>query len=131
MKMPRTKEDWWNAVLHQLWMKVALAILSGGLVYVLAQGKTTLKREAQIVIMDTVKPSLDSMKMKIDTLSTRCAALARNVQETQDVQREFFGAMMEVVPGLKKAVQDRGKQNETVEIKKAETDKLLHKLTEK
>jgi len=122
MALPRSREEWKSAILHQLWVKVSVAVLMTCCGYILAQGKSVIRHDAQAMIMDTVRPSLDSLRAKVDTL-------AKQEAQSQAIQREFFGAMMEVVPGLKKAVQDRGKQNDAVEVKKAETETLLRNLT--
>jgi hypothetical protein len=80
--------------------------------------------------METVKPSMDSVRTQIDTLKSQVMDLQAEQDKAARVQQEFFGAMMEVIPGLKKAVQDRGKQNAEVVTKKAETETLLNNLTE-
>ncbi len=121
--------------------KMVLTILTGAVTLLWAKGTDTLKTMAKTeggkIAIEAVKPTLDSFKVVVDTLKSQVVQLKGQVdtlQAAQDkqgrIQQEFFGAMMDVIPGLKKSVQDRGKQNSAVVIKKAETNQLLENLTE-
>jgi hypothetical protein len=110
--------------------RLILAILTAFSAFVYAHGKDAIKAEGQKIVIETVKPGMDSLKAQVDTLKEKVADLKAEQEKQGRVQQEFFGAMMDVIPGLKKSVKDLGKQNSEVSIKKAETEKLLGNLTE-
>ncbi len=136
MKIPRTKEDWKDAVLHQLWVKVSIVVLTAIIGFAVAQSRSVIKAETKAFVMDTVRPALDSIRQQMDTLKVNQDRLQKSINEakaqqaqTKIVQEQFFGALMDAVPAIKKSVQERGKQTEAAEAKKAESKKLLQKLT--
>jgi hypothetical protein len=131
--MARPTKDWpyWKALVLRDWpSRLILTALVGFCGFVWAHGKDAITGEGQKLVLETVRPSMDSMRTQIDTLKTQVKDLQAEQDKSARVQQEFFGAMMEAIPGLKKAVQDRGKQNAEVVTKKAETETLLNNLTE-
>lgn len=139
MTRPPKDFGYWKTTLLRDWpSRLVLTVLIGFAGLVWAQGKTVVKAEGGKIAIEAVKPTLDSFKVQVDTLKGQVKQLQGQVQDLQEgqekqgrIQQEFFGAMMDAIPGLKKSVQDRGKQNADVVNKKAETEKLLDNLTEK
>jgi hypothetical protein len=127
---PKDFAYWKTTILRDWPSRLLLTVLTVSSAYVWTHGKDTVKAEGQRLVMETVKPSMDSVRTQIDTLKSQVMDLQAEQDKAARVQQEFFGAMMEVIPGLKKAVQDRGKQNAEVVTKKAETETLLNNLTE-
>lgn len=140
-RLPRDTA-YWKRVLTKDWpTRMVLTILTGAVALLWAKGTDTLKAMAKTeggeIAIEAVKPSLDSLKGVVDTLKgqvVQLKGLVDTLQATQDkqgrTQQEFFGAMMNVIPGLKREVQNLGEQNLSVERKKAENETLLKNLTE-
>lgn len=136
MKIPKTKQDWKDALLHQLWVKAYIVILTGMIGFAISQGRLVIKTETKMFVMDTVRPALDSLRQQIDTLKINQERFQKSIDEakaeqaqTKAVQEQFFGALMDALPAVKKSVQDCGKQTEAADAKKAESKRLLQKLT--
>lgn len=130
--MTRQKDAaYWKSMVLRDWpSRAILTILTVFCGYVWTHGKDTIKVEGQKLVLETVKPGMDSLKTQVETLKIQLGDVKAEQEKQGRVQQEFFGAMMDVVPGLKKSVQDRGKQNAEVVTKKAETETLLNNLTE-
>ncbi len=130
---PRQPKDaaYWKRLVTKDWpSRGVLTLLTLSMTWILAHGRDTVKAEAKVMVLEFVKPSVDSLKDQVDTLKAQVSELKDEQEKQGRVQQEFFGAMMDVIPGLKKSVQDRGKQNAEVVNKKAETETLLNNLTE-
>lgn len=131
MNRPPKDLAYWKTTLLRDWpSRAVLTILTAAVAFIYAHGKDTLKAEGKKMVIETVRPGMDSLKAQVDTLKEQVVDLKAEQEKQGRVQQEFFGAMMDVIPGLKKSVEDRGKQNTEVIIKKAETEKLLNNLTE-
>lgn len=121
---------WREKFLRDWPSRLLMTALTAAVIFLWTHGVEAVKAEGKTMVISTVKPSIDSMKNRVDTLSLKVAELQAQQEKMLRVQQEFFGAMMEVIPGLKKSVQARGEQNSEVILKKAETERLLDKLTE-
>jgi cell division protein FtsB len=129
-RAPKDIAYWKSMVLRDWPSRAVLALLTVFCGYVWTHGRDTIKVEGQKLVLETVKPGMDSLKAQVDTLKAQVSDLKAEQEKQGRVQQEFFGAMMEVIPGLKKSVQDLGKQNASVATKKAENQTLLDNLTE-
>lgn len=121
---------WKQKILHDWPSRLVLTVLTGAMAFAYTYGADTVKQSGKAMVIETVKPGMDSLKVQVDTLKAQVSSLKAEQEKQGRVQQEFFGAMMDAIPGLKKSVEDRGKQNIEVIIKKAETEKLLNNLTE-
>ncbi len=123
--------SYWREKFLKDWpSRVLLTALTAAMIFFWTNGVKVVKAESGSFVIQVVKPSIDSLKNQVDTLGAQMEELKAQQDKTANIQREFFGAMMEVFPALKKSVQERGKQNSDVILKKAESERLLEKLTE-
>jgi hypothetical protein len=130
MKVPKSPLEWKTVILKDWPSRMMITVLTAFAAYAWTQGKAIISSEGQKMVLETVRPAMDSLRGQVDTLKEKVESLQDEQEKSGRVQQEFFGAMMEAIPALKKAVEDRGKQNNEVAIKKKETEKLLTNLTE-
>lgn len=130
MTLSKTQIAWASILLKDWPQKMMITILTAFAAYAWTQGKAIISSEGQKLVLETVRPAMDSLKTQVDTLKKTVERLQNEQEKAGRVQQEFFGAMMEVNPALKKAVEYRGKQNTEVVKKKKETEELLTNLTE-
>lgn len=127
--MPKTTEEWMTALKKDWPSRMVLTCLTAFAAFAWTHGKETFTSEAQRMVIDTMKPTIDSMTASRNALGIRVDTLQATVDKQGRIQQEFFGAMMDAIPGLKQAVEARGQTNRRVVEKKAETDTLLTNLT--
>ncbi len=138
--LPKAVRDalkWAFGIIQKYFMKSVVLGLVACMGWVFAQGKAAVKAAGSDIAVEAVKPVLDSFKVEVDTLKHAVKALEAQVgdlrvQQEKDrlIQNNFFGAMMQVIPGLKSEVRKLGDQNINASLKKVENDTLLENLSE-
>ncbi len=110
-KIPKTKDEWKNAVMHQLWVKVVLLILTASVTFILASGKSAIKEK----ILEVVKPSMDTLSQKVDATDAKVKAI-------DDKMNALIKVMSQAFPEFKKAALEQAKENfESKEVRDALT----------
>lgn len=120
-------------ILLNRWVLTPLLILAvGGGGWAVADvggAKAVSADTARHIADSTTKAQLQPLQTKVESLEKKTDDLAREVQESREIQAQVFGAMMDADPKLQKAVQARAQQNQAAANKKEETAKLLKNLT--
>ena len=107
---PRPPKDfgYWKATLLRDWpSRAVLTILVAFAGFVWAQGKTVVRDK----ILETVKPSLDSLAVKQASTDVKVDSVDAKVEKVDAKVDALISILVEAFPQVKRAAQDRTQKN--------------------
>lgn len=104
---PKTTDEWKTALLRDWPSRAILTALVAFSGFAWAQGKTII----QAKILETVKPSLDTLAKKQESTDQKVEAVDSKVERVDQKVDALISILVEAFPEVKKAAQQRTQKN--------------------
>lgn len=116
MKIPKNKEEWIGAVIHQWWIKVAIVALTATSGWLYAQTKGS----AANFVRDTVKPQIDSLAKQVDTVNIKMEKVEESLDAVDRKMDALISVMSDAFPAFKQKAKERARrETDDWELKKS------------
>lgn len=115
--MPKTKDEWITAMVHQWWNKALWLVLIG----FLALARAQISGIVDTHILTTTKPNFDSTNRRIDTVESKVERVEKKVDKVDAKVDRLAFLLNRAFPQMAKASRELAKSDSTA---KADRDAI-------